>query len=369
MNDLAKFIKKNQTERRIQILNEEATKQSIILPILQFLGWEVFNIDEVFPEYSIESTRVDYALKNGKMNKVFIEVKKINEDLEKHQEQLLSYSFKHGVNLSILTNGILWWFYLPLQEGSWEQRKFYTIDIYSQEFERIADVFGDFLAKDKVLNGEALKNAKRIFSDRQKDDVINRNIPEAWKRLQMEGDEILIELLAEKTENICGYKPENKLVAEFLYSFANQGQSFFTPIKPKKRSKSGSAKLIFNDDPSSNLNLHSLDDNFTYKKIIGFVFLSQNVSVTSWRQLLLKFIDKIWITQNLDFDIITNVSGKKRPYFTKNENELRNPSKIVNSEYFVETNLSANNVVQIIKDVLTLFKYEISDLKIKLGNN
>lgn len=168
MNNLKDFLKRIQTEKKIQTLNEEATKQSIILPILQLIGWQVFDVDEVSPEFSIENKRVDYALRSGSINKVFIEVKRINEDLEKHQEQLLNYSFRQGVNLAILTNGILWWFYLPLQEQSWEQRKFYAIDMYSQNFDKIAEVFLNFLAKDKVFSGEALQNAKKLYGDRQK---------------------------------------------------------------------------------------------------------------------------------------------------------------------------------------------------------
>jgi len=189
MDKLKNFIKKIKTERKIQSLNEEATKQSVILPILQLLGWQVFDADEVSPEFSIKNTRVDYALRNGSINKVFIEVKRINEDLEKHQEQLLTYSFRQGVNLSILTNGILWWFYLPLQEGSWEQRKFYTVDMYSQNIEKITEVFSNFLAREKVFNGEALENAKRLFGNKQKKDIIRRNIPKAWRKLHIEGDD------------------------------------------------------------------------------------------------------------------------------------------------------------------------------------
>jgi len=368
MNKLNDFIKRIQTEKKIQSLNEEATKQSIILPILQLLGWQVFDADEVYPEFSIEKTRVDYALRNGTINKVFIEVKRINEDLEKHQEQLLTYSFRQGVNLSILTNGILWWLYLPLQEGSWEQRKFYTVDMYSQGFEKIADVLNDFLAKEKVFTGEALKNAKKLYGNRQKKDIIKRNIPKAWRKLHIEGDEFLIELLAETTEKVCGYRPEDSQVSEFLFSIVNQEQPKVEQKKERKRKIVESNKMISVDIQPQNDTLYSLNDNFTYKKITGFVFLNNSISVISWKQLLIKFVEKIKTLHDEDFDIITNVSGKKRPYFTKNKNELRYPKKIANTDYFVETNLSANYIVSMVKNVLSTFNYDESDLGIKLSN-
>lgn len=365
MDNLRNFIKKIQTEKKIQSLNEEATKQSIILPILQLLDWQVFDTDEVSPEFAIGTTRVDYALRNGTINKVFIEVKRINEELEKHQEQLLTYSFRQGVNLSILTNGILWWFYLPLQEGSWEQRKFYAIDMYSQDFENISNILEKFLAREKVFNGVALENAKKLYGNRQKKDIITRNIPKAWRKLHIEGDELLIELLAETTEKVCGYRPENNQVSEFLYSIVNQEQPK-SDKKPEKRKKTiEPIKVGINS--SSNNNLYSLNDNFTYKKITGFVFLSNNISATSWKQLLIKFVENINSLHHDEFDTITNVAGKKRPYFTKNNDELRSPQKISNGEYYVETNLSANNIVSVIKEVLKTFNYEENDLMIKLS--
>lgn len=368
MNKLKEFIKKIQTEKKIQSLNEEATKQSIILPILQLLEWQVFDADEVSPEFSIENTRVDYALRNGSINKVFIEVKRINEDLEKHQEQLLTYSFRQGVNLSILTNGILWWFYLPLQEGSWEQRKFYAVDMYSQDFEKITEVLSDFLAREKVFNGQALENARRLYGNRQKKDIIRRNIPKAWRKLHIEGDELLIELLAETTEKVCGYRPEDNQVSEFLYSIINQEQPKFDNKKDKRKKIIEPIKVETNISSSPNNDLYSLNDNFTYKTITGFVFLSNNISATSWKQLLIKFVERINSLHHNNFDTITSVSGKKRPYFTKNNNELRSPKKISNSDYYVETNLSANNIVSIVKEVLRTFNYDENDLGIKLSN-
>ena len=58
------------------------------------------------------------------------------------------------------------------------------------------------------------------------------------------------------------------------------------------------------------------------------------------------------------------LKGRKRPYFTKNANELRLPEKIRGTDIFVETNLSANSIVSLCEDVLSLFGYKDS-LKIE----
>src|SRR3989344_4368851 len=107
------FIENLKTNPRVVTFDEAATKQAIILPVLHLLGWNTYNIDEVSPEFSVEGGKVDYSLRDNNSNKVFLEIKKTSEDLEKHEEQLLFYSFRQGVKLASLTNGMTWWFYLP----------------------------------------------------------------------------------------------------------------------------------------------------------------------------------------------------------------------------------------------------------------
>lgn len=63
-------------DRRILTFDEAATKQAVIMRILSCLGWDPFNIDEIYPEYSVSNRRVDCALRHNGKNRVFIEVKK-----------------------------------------------------------------------------------------------------------------------------------------------------------------------------------------------------------------------------------------------------------------------------------------------------
>ena len=45
-----------------QFVNEAAVSQGAVLPILQALGWPIFDAQIVCPEYTIEGKRVDFAL-------------------------------------------------------------------------------------------------------------------------------------------------------------------------------------------------------------------------------------------------------------------------------------------------------------------
>ncbi len=175
--ELLGLIEDFKKDDRLSFFDEARTKQALVLRVLKALGWDPFNIDEVCPEYSVGGKRVDYVLRHGGINKAFIEVKKVSENLERHQEQLLNYSFREGVKLAILTNGISWWFYLPLREGSWEQRKFYAIDIYDQKSEEIAKKFEEFLSKENVVSDRTIENAENLYKNRQKQYFIKETLP------------------------------------------------------------------------------------------------------------------------------------------------------------------------------------------------
>jgi hypothetical protein len=219
---LTTFVENLRIDKRITSFDEAATKQAVILRLLSMLGWDTFNIEEVQPEYSVGSKSVDYSLRIANVNKVFLEVKRIGEDLEKHQEQLLNYSFQEGVKLAILTNGVTWWFYLPLYEGSWEQRKFYTIDILQQDSDEVATKFIDFLSKENVVASKAIQNAEEIYKSRKKQAIIKAMLPEAWNKIVFGNTELLINLISETTENLCGYSPDSEVVKQFLSEHKDQ---------------------------------------------------------------------------------------------------------------------------------------------------
>lgn len=202
--------------KTVEQFDETAIKQTVILRLLADLDWNIFDRDEVFPEYGIEGKRVDYSLRNNNNNKVFIEAKKPKENLEDHQEQLLNYSFKEGVQLAILTNGVTWWFYLPLQKGSWTNRKFYTIDFKNQTETEISEKLIQFLSKENILSDKSIRAAEETLKSKTKEAEIKNSLPVVWKNLLNKPTPEFIQLLATETENHCGFRPTDNVVVTFL---------------------------------------------------------------------------------------------------------------------------------------------------------
>ncbi len=246
---LALLIEKLKSDRRISSFDEAATKQTIVLRILSILGWDQYDIDMVRPEYSVGSKRVDYSLRINDSNKVFIEVKKVGLELISHQQQLLDYSFQEGIELAVLTNGVTWWFYLPLQKGNWEQRKFYSIDIREQKSEDVALKFMDFLSRKNVASGEAEENAKKVKAANQKQLRVKETLPKAWNKIVNEPDKLLVGLINNTIEELCGYRADEQLILKFIknqfqLSDSNHPKKRERFVQPDSMSYSGSLEEI-----------------------------------------------------------------------------------------------------------------------------
>ncbi len=111
--------------RAARAVNEEATKAALIVPLLDALGWDTSNTDEVQYEYRRRGSEnpVDFALMIRNEPVLFVEAKALASDLTtgKATNQLVSYATQSGVSWAVLTNGIEYHVYnahaaVPLEE-------------------------------------------------------------------------------------------------------------------------------------------------------------------------------------------------------------------------------------------------------------
>lgn len=104
------------------LLTEEAVKTAVVLPFLSALGYDVFNPNEVIPEFTADAVgkkgeRVDYAVKVADRIRILIECKPIATTLDKvHLAQLYRYFSVTSARFALLTNGRTFNFYTDLDE-------------------------------------------------------------------------------------------------------------------------------------------------------------------------------------------------------------------------------------------------------------
>lgn len=132
--------------------NEQATKQGIILPFFNALGYDSFNTDEIIPEYEIKSRRsenVDYAIVVNKIPIMIIECKHWREKLKDHWAQLDGYfRYADGFHLGILTNGIHYQFFSDFEEtNKMDKRPFLDFNLERNPEQHFDDL--EYFRKDK----------------------------------------------------------------------------------------------------------------------------------------------------------------------------------------------------------------------------
>ncbi len=245
--------------------SEAEVSQDILRRILQGLDWDIFDTSLVIPEYSVENRRVDFALCHSpRQPSVFVEVKKVGNLSEAADRQLFEYVFHVGVPMAVLTDGQEWIFYLPGEQGRYDERRVYKLDILERDTDEVVERLNRYLSYERVCSGEALEAAKSDYQNVVQDRKIERTFPKAWNALLEEPDSLLLEMLAEKVADLCGYKPEPAACEEFLESIRKstpkelgpserslpQNPSPQTPNTQEARTrKTGTFSIVFKGTP------------------------------------------------------------------------------------------------------------------------
>ena len=200
-----------------QFANEAQVSHGIVGRLLDALAWPRYNTKVVTPEYAVQGTRVDFALCHPQSKPlIFIEVKKVGQINEEGERQLFQYAFHEGVPVAVLTDGKEWHFFYPSGQGNYKERRVYKLNLIAGDSEESAARLERYLNYESIRTGEAIHAIAHDYQSVAREREIEMSLPEAWTKLVQEADEFLLEVVAEKTESLCGYKPTGEQVLDFL---------------------------------------------------------------------------------------------------------------------------------------------------------
>ena len=167
-------------------------------------------------EYPIKKLRADYALFTvGTTPVIIVEVKAIGQSTG-GDKQLFECAFHEGVPMAVLSDGREWSFYLPGEHGRYEDWHVDKLDLLERDVRETCQILQRYLEFERVKSGRAMKDARNDYKDASQKRQAEGAIPKAWQDIVEEPDELFIELLVEKTESICGFRPEVKQIKEFI---------------------------------------------------------------------------------------------------------------------------------------------------------
>ncbi|WP_167816178.1 type I restriction endonuclease [Methanocorpusculum sp. GPch4] len=160
------------------VKTEEATKNGLILPFLQILGYNVFDPSEVCPECIADvgtkkGEKVDYAIMKEGKPVILIECKSFDVDLASiHMSQLFRYFSVVPAKLGILTNGKKYLFFSDIDApNKMDTKPFLELDMVNltdQNIETLKQFRKESFNVDKILpsalNMKYIKEIKQILA-------------------------------------------------------------------------------------------------------------------------------------------------------------------------------------------------------------
>jgi hypothetical protein len=128
-------------------MTEEATKTAVVMPFIQALGFDAFNLEEVVPEFIADvgikkGEKIDFAIKIGGKTAILIEVKPISMSLGSAQySQLFRYFSTVEARLAILINGREIWFFSDIDEkNKMDKKPFFVFDLQNFDDRQVAEL-------------------------------------------------------------------------------------------------------------------------------------------------------------------------------------------------------------------------------------
>ena len=152
-------------------LKEYPTRTIFVDPLLQALGWDVRDPDEVELEYpTIDGKSVDYAPKINRKPVLFIEAKQLNDPLTdvKAITQVVGYAANAGVEWCILTNGVTYKVYRSTEKAEAPDKLLFEVSLDPKETQgmttqQIAEKFARF-SRDAMAKGRLNEIGEQIFT-------------------------------------------------------------------------------------------------------------------------------------------------------------------------------------------------------------
>lgn len=210
------------TKIKGNIQTEEATKTSLIMPLIQTLGYDIFNPEEFVPEFVADvgikkGEKIDYAIMQEEEPVILVEAKSVNEQLEKHDSQLFRYFGTTKAKFAILTNGIEYKFYTDLEEqNKMDQKPFFVINMLDLKDMDIVE-----LAKFRKSDFD-VSNVLTTASELKYTGEIKKYLTQQWEEPSEEFIKVVLNEVYQGVKNKKVIENFRDLVKKSLNQFVNE---------------------------------------------------------------------------------------------------------------------------------------------------
>lgn len=339
--------------------NEEATKFQMVLPILQHLGWDASDPSRVIPEYAVgvrKSGKVDLALLSPREQPVaLIEAKAVGARIEDHVDQVLEYAFKEGVDLCVLTTGIIWWLYLPRERGRPDDRRFAEFDVRTDSIDQLLDDFETYLGHTALVSHEAVQRAQEVLAARLDSERLQAEIPRIWASMLSNPPQELIEIIEARVFSSIRLRPSGDQIGEFLAGLAG---SVNAPAG------AGINRLVNSPPVPGKPDSGMPTRRAKPTKPDGFRLWGRNYPATKWNNVWYGVAEALYDRHPDRFRDVVGKPRGKRSYVEVERRMLNSPSyRVRDSQYWVGGHGNASALRDRCVNLLELLGYGQSDIE------
>lgn len=318
-------------------LTEQETKNALISPILNALGWDQSNLDMVRAEYrhTPGSNPADYALILEGRPVLLLEAKALDVQIDnvKFIEQALSYANAAGASWVMLSNGYQWDLYHVFTQTVALERRFFSAKIDTPEAPRWLS-----LIQRELLRGDRLECAWRDhFEERHARKALEALLSAPYAALSrlIEQGSVL------SAEEAC--RGLSRLLVEIKPPPLPSLEALQTQVRPVEAPRSEGWVQDWTEKPKSG------------SKPIAWRIERREWLVSSWRAILIQSCHFFSETRPNRFkEALTGPEFQGRKYRTLSTKKERLRNAVAIPGGFAEVNFSA---VDIVKITHKLFKF------------
>lgn len=322
------------------ILNEEATKNSCILPFLSILGYDIHNPQEVIPEYNADigiknGEKVDFTIAIDNEASILVETKTIGTNLNKHYSQLFRYfSVVDGAKVGILTDGVEYQFYTDIKiPNKMDQEPFFVFNIFN-----FNDKDYKYLTKFKKENfnvNKIKKAAEKLYYEQEIDQVVSNLLANP----NVEFVNLILSEFYDGPKTSIIRNNVKPMVVKAIKKYVNNSNSNSKPVE---------AKLLDNEVNSYsnmktiNIRIKDIDPNeFNSITIHNVTYNGQSLKEEkSVTQYYLRLLEMLLADYELEVVAIMNqlqANSETNFMLYKSDEKMRMPYRLANG-YVVNTN-------------------------------
>ncbi len=365
---IASVIADWKSDPRLGRLEEPLLRQAVALRLLSLLGWDIFNVEEVQPDYRTGGGTVAFALCLDGLPRLLFDVRRETGALEAVHAALLEGAARTGAELALHTDGRRWWAFLPGAGGSAAEALVFRRDLAQDPADQLAAEFAALLGREQLVSGAFLAAAEQLHRERRRARVLEA-LPAAWGRLLAAPDPRLVELLTAATEASCGSAPERAWVEEFLRgraapAGARPAEIVFQRDFEGETGRDPEAPSAARDDGEIN---RRKPEFFSGQTVRAFSLRGRTVAVQSWEELLVRLCQEFAAAHPQDFEKVLWMNDGGPPRFSRYSDQLKIPEKIRKTAIYVETRLAPEEIVRTAIDLLKSFGYGLDELILTTG--